>query len=194
VKADVELGGSDQWFNLLAGRPIQQYFKQEPQDILTNILYMGLDGRKMSSSWGNTINFTDEPGDMFGKIMSMKDEVVIDSFKGFTRVSMNEIESLEKELLSGINPRDAKILLAHEVVKLYHGEKEAERAKKNFEETFSKGGAPDDIQTVSVASGEELAGTGGRKSCCLKNRSASTDERWGCHQHRYKRENFRYCI
>jgi len=157
VKADVELGGSDQWFNILSGRPIQEYFKQEPQDIITNTLYEGLDGRKMSSSWGNTINIDEDPGKMFGKLMSMNDELIISSLVGFTRLPMDTISEIEKKIQTGENPRDAKILFAHEVVRFYHGEKEADKAKKSFEDTFSKGGVPDDIQVIKVSKGANLA-------------------------------------
>jgi tyrosyl-tRNA synthetase len=93
IKADVELGGTDQRFNLLAGRTLQAHFGQEPQDILMNPLVAGTDGRKMSSSWGNTVNLTDEPNDMFGKIMSVPDELIIEYFTYMTRVPLAEVES-----------------------------------------------------------------------------------------------------
>src|SRR3989344_5696822 len=98
VKADVEIGGKDQIFNLLAGRALQKYYGMRPQDILTNNLIMGLDGRKMSSSWGNTINVWDEPDEMFGKIMSMADYVMIEYFIHCTRVPMEEIHAHDEEL------------------------------------------------------------------------------------------------
>lgn len=149
VKADVELGGTDQRFNMLAGRKLQEYFKQEPQAIMMNPLIEGLDGRKMSSSWGNTVNFSDMPTDMFGKIMSVGDDLLIKYFKCFTRVPLAEIEKMEKEMKAGKNPRDIKIDLAHEVVKMYHNEKEADKAKENFINTFSKKQIPDEIMELA---------------------------------------------
>ena len=91
VKADVEIGGSDQLFNLQAGREIQKFFKQEPQDIMTSKMLNGLDGRKMSTSWGNIITVADEPQDMYGKVMSMKDELIDEYFEFATRLSDEEI-------------------------------------------------------------------------------------------------------
>ncbi len=113
VKADVELGGFDQLFNLKAGRVIQSHYGQEPQDILTTEMLEGTDGRKMSTSWGNVINITEEPVDMFGKVMSIKDELIDKYFKLCTDV---------EETISG-SPKERKLLLAREIVKLYHGEK-----------------------------------------------------------------------
>lgn len=149
VKADVELGGTDQRFNMLAGRKLQEYFKQELQAIMMNPLIEGLDGRKMSSSWGNTVNFSDMPTDMFGKIMSVGDDLLIKYFKCFTRVPLAEIEKMEKEMKAGKNPRDIKIDLAHEVVKMYHNEKEADKAKENFINIFSKKQIPDEIMELA---------------------------------------------
>ncbi len=131
VKADVELGGTDQRFNLLTGRELQRYYKQEPQDIILNPLIEGLDGRKMSSSWGNTINLLDSAHDMFGKVMSLKDEFIIKYFTLVTRVSLEEIEEIKK-----LNPRDQKARLANEIVKMYHGEKSANMAEEEFNKTF----------------------------------------------------------
>lgn len=132
VKADVELGGTDQRFNLLAGRDIQKYYKQEPQDIMTNPLIEGTDGRKMSSSWGNTINLFDSASEMFGKTMSIPDELIVKYFTLTTRVPLTEIEEIKKLP----NPRDQKAKLAFEIVKMYHGEKEAQEAEEEFNKTF----------------------------------------------------------
>ena len=145
VKANVELGGTDQRFNMLAGRKLQEYFKQEPQAIIMNPLVEGLDGRKMSSSWGNTVNFSDKPTDMFGKIMSISDDLIIKYFKYFSRAPLVEIRKMEKELKEGKNPRDVKIDLAHEVVKMYYDGKEADKAKEDFINTFSKKHIPTDM-------------------------------------------------
>lgn len=145
VKADVELGGTDQRFNLLAGRKLQSYFKQEPQDIVMGPLLEGTDGRKMSSSWGNTINLTDEPNNMFGKVMSLPDSLIIKYFTLATRAPLSEIAQLEKNLATGANPRDVKIKLGFELVKMYYSDKDAKKAQDNFIKTFSKKETPDEI-------------------------------------------------
>ena len=153
VKADVELGGSDQWFNLLAGRSIQPLYKQESQDILTMHLLEGTDKRKMSSSWGNVINVTDEPNDMFGKVMSIydgEDGLVIRRYlERATRIPMDEIKELENNLKNGVNPRDIKKRLAEEIVALYYGKEVAEKASNEWENVFSKKELPEDIQEFS---------------------------------------------
>jgi tyrosyl-tRNA synthetase len=141
IKADVEIGGTDQRFNLLAGRELQRFYKQEPQDIITNPLIEGLDGRKMSSSWGNTINLLDKPGDMFGKVMSLKDELIMRYFDLATRLPKEEIEEIKKMP----NPRDQKARLAKEIVKLYHGDKEANKAEEEFNKVFRDRELPEDM-------------------------------------------------
>ena len=152
VNSDVELGGVDQRFNLLSGRALQEHFKQEPQAIvMTTFPVLGLDGRKMSSSWGNTINFSDEPNEMFGKIMSMVDGQVQNYFEVCTRVSIKEI----KKIMAG-HPKEAKIRLAFEITKIYHGEETAKKAQENFTETFSRGGMPKDVKTVTAQQDEPL--------------------------------------
>ncbi|MDO8524045.1 MAG: tyrosine--tRNA ligase [bacterium] len=154
VKASVELGGTDQRFNLLAGRELQRSYNQEPQDIITNPLVEGLDGRKMSSSWGNTINLFDEANEMFGKVMSLRDELIIKYFVLATRVSMEKIKEYQKELVGGSNPRDLKVKLALEIVKLYHGEKEAENAKTEFEKVHQRGELPSEMTEWHAVKGE----------------------------------------
>lgn len=150
VKADVELGGSDQWFNLLAGRSIQPLYGQASQDILTTHLLEGTDKRKMSSSWGNVINITDEPNDMFGKVMRIYDgenNIVIRRYlERATRLSMDEVKKLEKELEAGANPRDIKKRLAEEIVSLYHGAKAAREASQEWEKVFSNKELPSEIK------------------------------------------------
>lgn len=139
INADVELGGTDQKFNMLAGRTLQEI----PQDIMMFDLIPGLDGRKMSSSWGNTINVFDDANDMYGKVMSMGDDGVRQYFVAVTRVSLGEIDEI-----MNMHPKDAKMRLAKEIVTFYHGEKKAEKAEKNFESTFSKKEVPEDVQEV----------------------------------------------
>ncbi len=157
LKADVEIGGTDQRFNLLAGRTMQEHFKQKPQDILMVDLIMGLDGRKMSSSWGNTINILDEPEDMYGKVMSGSDNIIIPYFISCTRVPLDKINSIDGQLKSGeLNPRDVKMELAKEIVSIYHTKEKAEKAENNFIEIFQKKEIPKDIKKVNIEKGVEL--------------------------------------
>ena len=138
VHADVELGGTDQRFNLLAGRHLQEYFGQEPQDVILNPLIPGTDGRKMSSSWGNVINIVDDPADMYGKIMSVRDELIIPYFTFLTRVPLTDVKKMTTAMSKGGNPRDYKMSLAREVARMYHGEKAASAAEARFVSTFQK--------------------------------------------------------
>ena len=146
VRADVEIGGFDQLFNLKAGRVIQKHFRQPEQDILTTKMLEGTDGRKMSTSWGNVINITDEPNDMYGKIMSMKDELLPQYFLLCTDLSEQEID----QAINGVHPKEAKMRLAREIVSIYHSKDLAEKAEKNFVDAFSKGNVPEDIQEIVV--------------------------------------------
>ena len=145
VRADVEIGGTDQRFNLLAGRDIQRLYGQEPQDILTNPLIEGLDGRKMSSSFGNTVNLFDTPNDMFGKIMSLKDDLIIKSFILLTRVEMKTINEYKTHLKDGANPRDIKMKLALEIVRMYYSKEDANDAQDYFVKTFTQKEIPLDM-------------------------------------------------
>ncbi len=151
VHADVEIGGTDQRFNILAGRTLQEHFHQKPQAIMMGPLIDGLDGRKMSSSWGNTITLDAAPADMYGKIMSLRDELIGTYFELCTRIPMNEVreiqDGLKKETL---HPKDAKMRLAREIVMMYHGAGEATKAEEQFTSTFGEGGIPSDIQEVQV--------------------------------------------
>jgi len=152
VKADVELGGTDQRFNLLAGRTIQGLYNQESQDILMTNLIAGTDGRKMSSSWGNTINLTDEPKEMFGKVMSISDDLIVTYFAHCTRVDLHKVREYEKQLLSKtINPMDIKMELAFEITKIYWGEKGAKEGKSYFVSTFQQKNIPDEIPEFKLA-------------------------------------------
>lgn len=156
VKADVELGGTDQRFNLLAGRTMQPKYGQAPQDILMTDLILGTDGRKMSSSWGNTINLLDTPDDMFGKVMSIPDELIMSYFVHCTRVPMKEIAEIAEDIVTGGNPRDAKMRLGKAIVALYYGETEGEKAETYFIETFSKKHIPEDVREVKTEKGKKL--------------------------------------
>ncbi|MCD5382168.1 MAG: tyrosine--tRNA ligase [Candidatus Pacebacteria bacterium] len=155
IGVDVELGGTDQRFNLLAGRTLQEYFGQTPQNILTNPLINGLDGRKMSSSWGNTITLTAAAPDMYGKVMSMADEEIVTYFTVCTRVSLEEVAEVDAALKAGENPRDMKMKLARVLVTMYHNAEAAQSAEQAFIDTFQKGGVPDKLPELS---GDYVAG------------------------------------
>lgn len=150
VRSDVELGGTDQRFNLLAGRSIQPLYNQTPQDIMTLDLLEGLDGRKMSSSWGNVINVTDEPKDMFGKVMSMQDGLIEKYFLLATQVPLSEVR---KFLQEQTHPREQKLRLALEITSLYHGSTAAALAKEAFVAQFTNKELPSEVPEVVVASG-----------------------------------------
>ncbi len=150
VKADVELGGTDQRFNLLAGRTIQEAYGMPAQDVLMVELLEGTDGRKMSSSWGNTINLNDEPNLMFGKVMSIADSLMDRYFILATNTLPKQIVEIKK---SYSNPRDQKLILAHTIVEQYHGADKARKAQENFVSQFSKKELPSDIPTVKVKAG-----------------------------------------
>ena len=160
VKADVELGGTDQRFNLLAGRTLQPHFGQEPQNILMGPLINGTDGRKMSSSWGNTINLVAEPADMYGKVMSMADSEIATYFTVCTRVPLTTVAEVVADMASGGNPRDHKMPLARALVSMYHGDTAAAEAEAAFVETFQKGVVPEDVVEVRVPYIDGLLGAG----------------------------------
>lgn len=152
VKADVEIGGTDQRFNLLAGRKIQRFYGQAPQDVIMGPLVAGLDGRKMSSSWGNTINFVDQPQEMFGKIMSVADNLIITYFELLTRADKQRIEEYQGLLQAGENPKNIKIELAKEIVALYYDPIQAQLAAEEFTRVFSKKEKPANIPVIKPRS------------------------------------------
>lgn len=150
VKADIELGGTDQKFNLLAGRDLQKKFGQKEQNIVMGPLVEGTDGRKMSSSWGNTINLLDAPADMYGKVMSVRDDLIMRYFELMTRTSRESMHEYEKQLKAGENPKKVKQSLALEIVRMYHGDKAALAAEDAWQKTFSEGAIPTDVKTIKV--------------------------------------------
>ncbi|MCC6520449.1 tyrosine--tRNA ligase [Candidatus Nomurabacteria bacterium] len=156
IKADVEIGGFDQLFNLKAGRVIQKHFDMPEQDVLTVQMLEGTDGRKMSTSWGNIVTIVDEPSDMYGKIMALHDELIVKYFTLCTDVSTEEIEIITKELETGINPRDLKMRLAREIVKMYHSEELAVHAEQDFVSKFQKKEIPDELEKISISEGSTL--------------------------------------
>lgn len=151
MNADVELGGTDQKFNLLVGRELQRQYGQNPQVILTMPILEGLDGvQKMSKSLNNYIGINDQPGEMFGKIMSISDELMWRYFELLSFKPMSEIEALQKQVSEGENPRDVKFKLAREIVARFHSVAEAKAAQDEFINRFRKGEMPDEIAEVSL--------------------------------------------
>ena len=143
IKADVEIGGYDQLFNLKTGRDMQRIFKQKPQNIMVSKMLYGLDNRKMSTSWGNVINILDKAEDMYGKIMSMKDELILHYFELTTQLPLAEIKKIEKALKKKeMNPKDAKNILAKEIISIYHNKKAGENAEKKFNRVFKENKIP----------------------------------------------------
>lgn len=148
IKADVEIGGNDQLFNLLAGRTLQKKYGQKEQNIMTFELLEGTDGRKMSTSYGNCIYIEDPADEMFGKIMSIKDDLILRYMNLVTDMPLGEIDMVRIDLENGMNPRDAKRLLAKKLVTRYYGEEIAEQSVNNFQKQFVKKEVPDEMKEV----------------------------------------------
>ena len=152
LRADIELGGTDQKFNLLVGRELQRETGQEPQCILTMPLLEGLDGvDKMSKSKGNYVGISEAPGEMFGKLMSISDTLMWRYYELLSFRSLEEIARLRAECETGRNPRDAKVMLGQEIVTRFHSRAAAEQALTDFEARFRAGAIPDDIAEVTLA-------------------------------------------
>ncbi|MFA5086547.1 MAG: tyrosine--tRNA ligase [Candidatus Paceibacterota bacterium] len=151
IRSDLEIGGFDQLFNLKAGRELQRAFNQEPQDVMTLRMIYGLDGRKMSTSWGNVINILDDPKDMFGKLMSLRDELIIEYFESCTRVPMIQINEFKNSLESkSVNPKEIKKILAKEIISFFYDKKKAEEAEREFEQVFEDKKLPSEIEEVEI--------------------------------------------
>ncbi len=158
LKADVELGGTDQKFNLLAGRTIQRRYGLEEQVAVTLPLLVGTDGvEKMSKSLGNYIGISEEPKEIFGKIMSIPDELIVDYYYYTTKVSVPEIEQIKNDLKGGINPRNLKSRLGREIVSLYYSSEKGEEAEAEFSRVFSQKKLPEKIPEFSVKAGESVS-------------------------------------
>lgn len=156
VDADVELGGFDQLFNLKAGRIIQKKYGKKEQDILTVSMLEGTDGRKMSSSWGNVISLLSSADEKFGKIMALRDDLVLKYFLLTTDKKVEEIDLIEKDLKNGASPMEYKKMLGREIVKIYHGEEASFSAQENWEKTFSKKEIPENLEEFVVNKEEKL--------------------------------------
>ena len=151
MKADVELGGTDQKFNLLVGRQLQEAFGQKPQVVITMPILEGLDGvQKMSKSLNNYIGIADVADEMFGKIMSISDELMWRYFELLSFRPMAEINSWKLECIEGANPRNYKVKLAQEIIERFHDAKSAVKALENFEARFQRGAMPDEIDEIEV--------------------------------------------
>jgi len=159
LKADVELGGTDQKFNLLVGRQLQQDYGQEPQIVITTPLLEGLDGvQKMSKSLGNYIGITDPPGDMFGQIMSISDDLMWRYFELLSFRKLDDLAALKRSVDDGLNPRDAKFELGLEIVARFHGDAAAADAKQEFISRFQQGAMPEEIPEVTLQSQDGALG------------------------------------
>jgi len=151
LKADIELGGTDQKFNLLVGRQLQQDYGQEPQVVMTTPLLEGLDGvQKMSKSLGNYVGITEPPGEMFGKLMSISDDLMWRYFEVLSFRSLDDIANLRKRVEDGMNPRDVKFELAMEIVARFHDDGAAEAAKQEFISRFREGAMPEDMPELTL--------------------------------------------
>ena len=151
LKADIELGGTDQKFNLLVGRQLQQDYGQAPQVVMTTPLLEGLDGvQKMSKSLGNYVGITEPPGEMFGKLMSISDDLMWRYFEVLSFRSLDDIQNLRKRVGDGMNPRDAKFELGMEIVARFHDDAAAEAAKQEFISRFREGAMPDEMPELTL--------------------------------------------
>jgi tyrosyl-tRNA synthetase len=156
IQADVELGGTDQLFNLMVGRKIQEEYGQTPQIVMTMPIIEGTDGKlKMSKSYGNYVGFTDEPKDMYGKIMSIPDELIVKYARLLTDADEDFLSKMEKEINEKtVNPRDYKMWLAREIVRQFNGEQAAKEAEEYFVTVFQKKEIPDEMPEKVVEPGE----------------------------------------
>ena len=171
LEADIELGGTDQKFNLLVGRDLQRAFGQEPQVVLTVPILEGLDGKnKMSKSLDNYVGIDEAPNEMFGKIMSISDDLMWRWFDLLSFKSTDEINNLKTEQNDGRNPRDIKIELAKELISRFHDYKSADLAETNFVNQFQKKNMPDDIEEISFSlSGDSIPLSNLLKECGMTN-------------------------
>ncbi|MCX7597642.1 MAG: tyrosine--tRNA ligase [Armatimonadetes bacterium] len=160
VRADVEVGGTDQLFNMLVGRDIMRAYDMEPQVVMTWPLLVGTDGHeKMSKSLGNYIGVTDPPGEMFGKLMSIPDALLPQYLELLVEMPAEEIAQLQQDMAAGaVNPRDIKDEMARRIVALYHGEEAAQQASEEFRRVFSQRELPSDMPEIAVSAGDLVSG------------------------------------
>jgi tyrosyl-tRNA synthetase len=152
INSDIELGATEQKFNILCGRDMQRIFGMEQQIAVLSPILIGTDGiNKMSKSMNNYIAVFDTPNDKFGKVMSIPDNLILNYFNYATKLDPDEIEVIKKELEKGVNPMVYKKQLAREIVKLYHGEEASVEAQSAFEKVFSKKELPDDMPVITIS-------------------------------------------
>lgn len=156
LDVDCELGATDQEFNMLAGRTLQKAFGKREKFILTVPIIEGTDGRKMSKTFNNCIYLEDSPREMYGKLMSIKDELITVYMECCTDIPIREIQEASKAMKKGSNPKEFKVRLAFEIVKIYHGISKANDAQEEFERVFKKGGLPDTVREVNVGKGSTV--------------------------------------
>lgn len=159
MDVDLEIGGSDQLFNMMMGRTLQRQLNNREKWVLTTPIINGTDGRKMSKSYGNFVALTEEPNDMYGKLMSVADDEIITYFTVLTDVAMDEIDGMKQAINNGENPMEFKKRLAFEITKQYHDEAGAQAAQENFEKTVQNKEVPDEVPEISVSSDMNLGGT-----------------------------------
>jgi tyrosyl-tRNA synthetase len=153
---DGEIGGNDQTFNMLAGRNLVKEISNKEKFVITTKLLEDNSGKKMGKTEGNMISMIDDEYEMFGKVMSWTDGMILSGLEVCTNISDEDLEKYKKDLESGINPRDLKIILAKEIIKIYHGEEKANKAEQNFIQTFQKGGLPENIEEIKTEKDKNL--------------------------------------
>ncbi len=159
MDVDIEIGGNDQMFNMMVGRDFQKKLKNKEKTCITMKLLADTSGKKMGKTEGNMVSLLDSNIDMFGKIMSWTDDMILNGFELCTNISELRLLEIKKQFNEGlvnVNPRDFKLMLAKEIVKIYHGEEKAQLAEENFINTFSKGEIPENIQEIGVPAGTPL--------------------------------------
>jgi tyrosyl-tRNA synthetase len=154
LHADVEVGGTEQLFNLIAGRTLQRAFDQQPQAVITCPLLLGLDGRKMSKSYDNAIGLEETSGEMYGKVMAFPDDQILTGFELCTEVPLDDLDAMAEQLAGGANPMGLKKRLAWEIAHLYHGAEAASAAQDAFEREVQRKERPLDIPPVLLPRGD----------------------------------------
>ena len=155
LDVDAEIGGNDQLFNMLCGRTLQQAYKKRDKFVLTTKILEGTDGRKMSKTYHNAIYLTDEPGEMYGKVMSIKDELIVPYFELTTNAPMSKVKEIEAGLKKNDNPKQHKSRLAREIVTIYHGVKAATKAAVEFNRVHRDKAMPAEVPTVKIPAGKK---------------------------------------
>lgn len=156
MDVDGEIGGNDQTFNMLVGRDLMKTLKNKEKFVIATKLLVDSSGSKMGKTEGNMVALDQTPEDMFGRVMSWSDDLIIHGFEIITDVSMGEVNEMSEKLAKGDNPKEMKMRLAREIVKMYHGEEAAEKAEKAFENTFSKKEFPEDAQVIMAGKEDKL--------------------------------------